>query len=239
MPKDSDTLDTEIMRGELIRAVAWRAREPKLVAEAVKLADKWRDLPQSVRGQVLQIAVDADPALFERTMKEVVTEADRSKRQEMLRALASVRDPKRQTTALGLMLEAKLDARETLQMLGGGGGRGGGGGGGEDANLEVSQAFFRDHQAAIMKSMPQDGTAGPFARLSGLFTQTCDAGKRDAVTEYVNKTFATLPGGKRIVAQNLEQMDQCIARRKQLEPEIRAWLTGAKLTTPAKPTAKR
>jgi alanyl aminopeptidase len=239
LPRDADTLDLEVTRGDLVRAVAWRGREPKLIAEAVKLAGKWRDLPQSMRGQVLQIAVDADPALFERTLKEVVTETDRSKRQEMFRALASVRDPKRQTTALGLMLDTKLDPRETLAMLFGGGGGRGGGGGGEDSNLEVSQAFFREHQAAIMKTMPQDGTAGPFARLSGLFTQTCSADQREAITDYVQKTFATLPGGKRIIAQNLEQMDQCIARRKQLEPEIRAWLTGTKLPSPAKPAAKR
>jgi hypothetical protein len=79
-----------------------------------------------------------------------------------------------------------------------------------------------------MKTMPQDGTSGPFARLSGLFTATCRADQREAVAEYVKKTFAVLPGGKRITTQNLEQMDQCIARRELLEPEIRGWLTGVK-----------
>jgi alanyl aminopeptidase len=231
LPRDADSLDVEITRGELIGAVAWRGREPRLVAEAVKLADHWRDLPQSVRGEVLRIAVDAKPDLFDRTLKEVQAESDRSKRQEMLRALASVRDPKRHEVALGLMLDAKLDPRETLMMLfGGGGGRGGGGGAGGDgdAGLVSSQTFFREHQAEIMKTMPQDGTSGPFARLSGLFTATCRADQREAITEYVKKTFGALPGGKRIIAQNLEQMDQCIARREQLEPEIRAWLTGTK-----------
>jgi alanyl aminopeptidase len=230
LPRDTDSLDVEITRGELIGAVAWRGREPRLVAEAVKLADHWRDLPQSVRGEVLRIAVDARPDVFDRTLKEVPAESDRSKRQEMLRALASVRDPKRHEVALGLMLDAKLDPRETLMMLfGGGGGRGGGGAGGDgDAGLVSSQTFFREHQAEIMKTMPQDGTSGPFARLSGLFTATCRADQREAITEYVKKTFGALPGGKRILAQNLEQMDQCIARREQLEPEIRAWLTGTK-----------
>jgi len=229
LPRPSDTLDTEAMRGELIRAVAWRGRDPKLVAAAVKLADKWRDLPQSVRGDVLTIAVDANPALFARTKQEVVAEPDRSKRQEMLRALASVRDAKREAEALELMLDPKLDPRETIQMLPGGGREGG-----RDTGLAVAQAFFRDHEDAIMKAMPHGGTSGPFARLSILFAETCDASKRDEVIAYVNKTFAGLPGGKRTVAQNLEQMDQCIERRKQLEPEIRAWLTGAK-TKPAKP----
>src|SRR5262249_45068003 len=151
LPRESDTLDTEVMRGELIRAVAWRGREPKLVAEAVRLAERWRDLPQSVRGEILQIAVDARPEIFERTLMEVVTESDRSKRQEMIRALASVRDPQRQKTALGLMLDARIDSRETLQMLFGGafgGARGGGGGGAaSEDSLAVSQAFFREHQA--------------------------------------------------------------------------------------------
>jgi alanyl aminopeptidase len=238
LPRDTDTLDTEVTRGELIRAVAWRGREPRLVADAVKLADHWRELPQSMRGEVLQIAVDASPVLFERTLKEVPGETDRNKRQEMLRALASVRDPKRQTIALGLMLDAKLDARETLAMLfggGDGGRRGGAGGVGvETAGLATAQQFFREHQAAIMKSMPQDGTSGPFARLSALFTETCQADQRQAVTDYVKQTFAKLPGGGRTVAQNLEQMDQCIARRALLEPEIRAWLTAVKLPPPAK-----
>ena len=230
LPRDSDTIDAEVMRNDLIGAVAWRGREPRLVAEAVKLSAHWRDLPQSVRGEVLRIAVDARPEIFERTFKEVQTETERGKRQEMLRALAAVRDPKRKETALGLMLNGKLDPRETLAMLfGGGGGRGGGAVGADgETSLTVSQTFFREHQADIMKTMPQDGTSGPFARLSGLFTATCRAEQRDAVTDYVNKTFAGLPGAKRIIAQNLEQMDECIERRRQVEPEIRAWLTGAK-----------
>ena len=241
LPREGDTLDVEVTRNELIGAVAWRGRDPKLVAEAVKLAEHWRDLPQPARGEILRIAVDARPEIFERTLKEVASEADRSRRQEMLRALASVRDPRRQETALGLMLDAKLDPRETLGLLGGGGGRRGGGGGDDgDANLKVSQAFFRAHQAEIMQRMPQDGTAGSFARLSGLFTSTCRADQRDAITEYVKATFASLPGARRVVAQNLEQMDQCIARRAVVEPEIRAWLTGTKVA-PAKaaPAAKQ
>jgi len=235
LPQAGDSLDTEATRDALVRAVAWLGRDPALVADAVKLADRWRELPQSVRADVLQVAVDARPELFDRTMKEVVDEKDRSKRQEMLRALASVRDPARQAVALGLMLEPKLDPRETLQMIVGGRGDRGAGEG-EAANLAVAQQFFRDHQPQILKSMPQDGTSGPFARLSGIFTATCSAEHRDEVVTYVKQTFGVMQGGKRVVAQNVEQMEQCIARRAQLEPEIRGWLTGVK---PTKATAKR
>jgi hypothetical protein len=37
-----------------------------------------------------------------------------------------------------------------------------------------------------------------------------------------------MPGGARTVQQAIEGMDQCIARRKLMEPEIRSWLAGGK-----------
>jgi len=35
-----------------------------------------------------------------------------------------------------------------------------------------------------------------------------------------------MPGGARAVQQAIEGMDQCIARSKLMEPEIRSWLAG-------------
>jgi hypothetical protein len=70
---------------------------------------------------------------------------------------------------------------------------------------------------------------------AGLFTQTCSADQREAITDYVKQTFAPLPGGARIVAQ----MDQCIARRALREPESRGWLTGVKLPSPGKSRPRR
>jgi len=83
-----------------------------------------------------------------------------------------------------------------------------------------------------MKRAPSSETTSPIARMSGLFTATCRAEQRDAIAEYVTRTFEQLPGGPRVVRQNLEAMDQCIASRKALEPEVRAWLEGLR---PPKP----
>lgn len=46
------------------------------------------------------------------------------------------------------------------------------------------------------------------------------------LADYVTTTFAKLPGGKRTVEQAIEGMDQCIARRTLIEPELRRWLAG-------------
>ncbi len=225
-PKDTDTLDIQSTREALIGAVAWTAREPKLVEEAVALADKWHDLPQSVRGLVLEIAVDANPALFARILKDVRTEPDRAHREEMYEALGFTRDPKRQLEALALILDPKLDIRETLAMVWATAN--------EDSQA-VARRFFKDHQAEIVARLPKDGSTDPIAGYARLFTNACRADQRAEITAYVRKEFSQLPGGVRVVDQAVESMNQCIAKRAVLEPEIRGWLTGVKIPKPGKP----
>ncbi len=230
-PKDTDNLDVETMRGVLVGAVAWRAREPLLIEEAIKLADKWRELPQSIRGLVLEIAVDAKQDVFDAILRDVRTEPDRARRGEMFGALGAVRDLPRQNAVLALVSDANIDIRETLELLLDGS---------NEATRANARKFFKDHAGEILKRLPADETAGgSIAGLSGLFTGTCSADQRDAVIEYVMTTFSRLPGGIRVVKQNIEEMDQCIATRKLLAPEIRGWLGGVKIPKPPAPTTNQ
>ncbi len=220
LPKDTDTYDIEEMRGSLLHTVAWTSREPTLVAEAVKLAEKWRELPESVRGTVLTIAADARPEVFDKLVKEVAAEPERAKRGEMIDAIGAVRDPARFKTALGLTLDPKLDVREVLFMVFEAS---------TEATREVAKQFVRDNKDAILARIPNAQTTAPLARYARVFTATCKADQRDAIVDYVTKTFTSMPGGERTVKQAIEAMDQCIARRKLVDPELRAWLGGIKL----------
>jgi hypothetical protein len=141
----------------------------------------------------------------------------------MYSALASVRDPKLHASALELLLDRKLDIRETDGLLYGGS---------TEANRNAGRAFFKAHDKEILDRIPKDGTAGQSSGFAYLFTKTCKADERDAVVAYVTKTFAPMPGGARTVKQALEGMDQCIAKRAILEAEIRAWLQGVRLPKP-------
>jgi alanyl aminopeptidase len=225
LPKDSDDLDTEAMRSSLIHVVGTLGREPKLIADTLAAAEHWRELPQAVRGNILITAVDNRPALFERILREVASEPDRARRTEMYRALGRVHDPAQQRTVLQLVLEPKLDIRETLGLLFEAP---------TDANRAIAQQFFRDHAEALLQRMPGDETASPIAGISRLFTESCDAARRDEVVDYVTRTFAKLPGGERVVKQAIEEMDQCIAKKRVLEPELRGWLMGIRLPKPKK-----
>jgi alanyl aminopeptidase len=223
-PRDGDSLDVEAVRNDLADAVARLGRDPGLTAQAIKLADRWRDLPAAIRDEVLTIAADASPAVFDHLLQDVVNETDRARRGSILNALAGVRDAQRQTTALGLMLDPRLDIRDTQFMLFGAG---------DDASWTVSGQYFKDHQAEILRRIPSDGTTSGQAWLSQVFAATCSAERRGEIVDYVTRVFAGMPGGTRTVQQAIEGMDQCIARRKLIEPEIRGWL-GGKAAAPAR-----
>jgi alanyl aminopeptidase len=218
--KPTDTLDMEMRRRDLVEAVGWLAREPALVAEAVQLASSWRDLPQGIRKLVLQIAVDADAPTFDRIIKDVYMETDRARRNEMFDALAAVRDPARQARALALVIDRKLDIRETIRILQNTT---------TESGLATSQAFFRANQRAIVDRLPKEATVGGAGTLGALFTRTCRQDKRDEIAAYVTEELSHFPGAKQLVREYIESMDQCIAKRNRLEPELRAWLGGIKI----------
>jgi len=225
-PRPGDSLDVEAVRGNLLDAVANVGREPALTAEAVKLAAGWRDLPQAIRGQVISIAAHASPSVFDRLRKEVYTEQDRARRGEIVNALATTYEVKQQQAALALILDPKLDIRDTAFMLFGAN---------APANRLASQQFFKDNKDAILARIPSDATTGGPTWIAFVFTSSCSAARRDEIVDYVTATFAKLPGGERMVQQAIEGMDQCIARRKLVEPGIRSWLSGDRRAGAAAP----
>jgi alanyl aminopeptidase len=214
-PSDRDSLDIEAVRGDLIDVAANVGNDPQLIAEAVKLADKWRDLPQATRGQVLALAARASPQIFNRLMNDVRTEPDRARRGDIVKALSSTRDVAQQRAALALLLDPALDIRDTEAMLFSAE---------EDTNRAVTRQFFREHKDAILKRIPTDGTTGGQSWLAYVFTAGCTPDQRDEVADYVTTNFAEQQGGARVVHQALENLDQCAARRRLIEPELRAWL---------------
>jgi alanyl aminopeptidase len=224
--QDSDDVDAESNRADIIKAVAWYGRDPDLVKQCVDLAASWRDLPVATRGLVLVIAVDANPDLHGKIMRDVKTEPDRVRREEMYSAIASTRDPKRYEAALELLLDPTIDIRESQWMLLSSS---------SEATRKVAERFVRAHKDKLLERLPRDSVTGMVGFVSTLFTGSCDEALRDEARQYVMTNFAKLVGGERVINQSFEAMDQCIASRKLLDPELRAFLSGIKVPKPAKP----
>jgi len=228
-PKDGDSLDVESVRNQLVETAADIGLDPALTAQAVELAPGWRDLPQSVRGEVLALAAHTSPAVFDRLLKEIYTEPDRVRRSEIAAALASTRDVNQQRAALGLILDPKLDIRDVQFMLFGAD---------REVNRVAAQEFFQANQEALLKRMPSEGATGGDTWLTYVFTSSCSAERHDEIARYVTHAFSKLPGGPRVIKQAIEGMDQCIARRALLAPELRGWLDSKGGATPSARSAK-
>jgi alanyl aminopeptidase len=229
--QDSDDLDAETNRGEVIRAVAWFGRDPDLVKQCVELAANWRDLPPATRGLVLWIAADANPDLHAKLLRDIKTEPDRTRREEMYSALVGVRDAKRVEAALELLLDKTIDIRESQWMLLGTT---------TEATRKVAEQFVRAHKDQLLARLPNDAVTGMVGLVATLFAGSCDASVRDETHDYALANFSKLVGGERVINQAFEAMDQCIASRKLLDPELRAFLSGVKIpkAAPVKPAAK-
>ncbi len=223
VPAATDTLDLEVSRERLIGLVGGAGRDPALRTQAVALAQGWRALPPSIRGTVLRLAADADAGVFAQLLREVATEPDRVRREELFEALGGVRDPGRLAQALALLLDPAIDARESIALLGSLP---------DDATHTQAQAFVRTHARALLARLPTDGTIDSGTSLGTLFAVPCRAEVRADVAAVLRQLFGALRGSGRALAQQLEEMDQCIARRQVLEPALRGWLAGLKLPRP-------
>jgi len=206
-PRKGDDLDAETIRGALVHLVA-DAGDEGLRKEAVRLAKNWKALPASTRVHVLAIAADADAATFQAVREAALVEPDRVVRADLLNALTSGRDPKRVRDALALMLDDRLDVRDTEYIyhpaLG------------HPAQRAVVEAYARDNLDKILARVPVETAA----RHVKLFTSACDGARRDEIAALAQQRFASFPGGQRTVAQAVETLDQCIAQRALLADQL-------------------
>ena len=216
----TETIDEQEIRSALVGTMAWTGRDPELVASAVTLAEHWRDLPQSIRGLVLEIAVDASPAWWNKIAATVTTEPDRLKRREMYRALGGVRDVKLQQRALAFVLDPRTDIRETMRLVFGAT---------TEATRASARAWFAANEAAVIARSPKDGSTFSLGDFAEVFTSACDASQRDQIAAYVTAHFSRYAGAERVVRQAIEEMDQCIARRALVQPALDAWLGGIRI----------
>jgi cytosol alanyl aminopeptidase len=220
-----DTLDDESSREALVATVAWHGKDPDLIAKAIELSRGWRDLPAATRGLVLKIAVDADASIAAIIMRDVLTESDRTRREEMFDALAAQRDLKRYAAALELILSPKLDARESIALLYGSS---------TEATRALAEQFLRANEAKLMAVLPTDSVTGLSGGFSSVLAASCDKTKRDEAKKYALEHYGKLPGGAQVIEQVFEGMDQCIAARELLAPQLRGWLSGVKIPRASK-----
>ena len=209
----------ESIRVDALGAAQW-SHTHVLDAEAKKLVGHWRDLPTTSQATVLSIAANADPAIAEKLRLEAIDERDQGRRDLLFNAIAGLDDPKRHHAMLDkLVADPKLSPEDLAGVLSAG-----------DVEAQRdSEAYIRAHFDELVKRFPSaESEDFPLAlRLLAPFEASCEPSRRDDVAAYLHDHFSSMASAERPVKQAIESLDACIARRKRIEPAVRAWL-GAK-----------
>jgi len=209
----ADSDERHELRRSFVPAVG--AIDPKLRAEASKLAVRWLDDRKAVAddliGAVLGAATEkGDAALFDKILAASAKSRDRREQTRILGALGGFHDPVLARRALDLVLAKDRDIRETLGIV-------------------FRLVFQRETNAlaiefvttnidAMLGRMRDDSAAGFLSALAGSSCTPDGLKKMRALVEPRAKKFG---GAENYVTRGFEQAEQCITRFARELPALK------------------
>lgn len=213
-PGDDD--DTRLLRPALVGFVADAGRDPELRAEAIALAQRWLDdrkaIDPDVTGAVLYVAARAgDRALFDKFHAAARRATEREDRLMLLRALGSFPDPALARRALAIVSSKEFDPREALRLLRALAG--------QPESRQLAWDYVKANFASLLRRMPPYA----MARAPSL-AHFCDAQHEREVEQFFRDRSPKLPGGPRVLAQQLERIELCRAYVAAQQPSVTAFL---------------
>jgi aminopeptidase N/puromycin-sensitive aminopeptidase len=214
-PKPGESDEQKTLRARLFTALGYDARDPEVLVQARKIADKYLDDPTSVdrelaAGAVSLAALNGDQAFYDRLMNGLKNPRSPEEYYGYLFTLARFTDPKLLQRTLDLSVSPDVRSQDALSLLTSVMGN--------PAGEKLAWDFVQSHWDAVEKA------GGPFAsrRVVGATGTFCDAGTRDQVADF----FAAhrVEAAERAYRQTIERINNCIDLKSQQEPQLASWL---------------
>ncbi len=210
--RDGDGHAEDMVRRYIVPTATRLGEDARLVAQAVALARGWRELPTRARRTAFDAAVSHSDELLDELIEAAREPLDQETLGDVSYGLGLVRDPEQAKRALALLLEPSTDLKVFWGLAV------------RLARLPSAQpivaAFVGEHFDQLAPRLPEGTESWWIYAL----TQSCDASQRDEVAAWGEAHIAPQPGGPRMLAQALEEMDQCIAERPAQRAAVEAWL---------------
>ena len=223
-----DPSGTSLLRSRIVDFLAFRARLPELRAVLAEKGAAYIGfegdgkihtdaISPDLVGEALAAAAQEKGAPFFGALVKVIDGSnDAVLRQRAISAIASIHDPDLAARARALMLSPKLRDNEAVNILY------------QQAGERETRAglwqWARDNFDRILNRIPTWSRG----RLVFIASGFCSAGRRTEVKKFFAPRIAALEGGKRVLAQSLERIDQCIALKKAQGPAVSAFFKAAK-----------
>jgi len=214
-PKPGETDEQRTLRARLFNALGYDARDPEVLAQARKIADKVLDDPASVDrelalGALSLAALNGDDAFYDRVMAALKAPKSPEEYYMYLFSLPQFDDPKLMERTLQYAISPEVRSQDSLGLVTA-----------VMANPEGEKAawdFVLAHWDAVQKA------GGPFAsaQVVGATSSFCDAHMRDQVADF----FAAhrIEAAERTYRQSIERINNCVDLKSQQEPQLASWL---------------
>jgi aminopeptidase N len=214
-PKAGESDEQRTLRGRLFNALGYDARDPEVLAQARKLADKVLDDPSSVDRQLAGgamglAALNGDQALYDRLMVAIKNPKSPEEYYMYLFTLPQFSDPKLLQRTLDYALTPNVRSQDALGVVTSVMGN--------PEGQKQAWDFVLAHWDAVQK------VGGPFAsaQVVGSTGSFCDAQMRDQVVEFY--AAHKIEAAERTYRQSIERINNCVDLRTQQEPQLASWL---------------
>ena len=206
-PQPGENDDARLLRPLLVRALADQGADTALRSQARTLVNDWladkSTLDAASRRALLSVAaIDGDEALFNALLSAARRSTDRRLRRDLFLALGHFRQPLLAQRARELVLDPSLEFRDAgppvLQA--------------HNEQLALREGLLRfvlARHADIAKRMGRDEPA----HLPAWLNQSCSDDDAQRIARTFTSVAARYQGGRRALAQTLEQVRICAAWR--------------------------
>jgi aminopeptidase N len=214
-PKPGESEEQKTLRAQLLNALGYDARDPEVLEQARKLADKALSDPSSLdrelaAGALSLAALNGDEAFYNRVMAAMKSAKSPEEYYMYFSTLRRFEDPKLLQHTLDYAISPDVRSQDAMQLITGVLRN--------PAGQTVGWKFVQQHWNAVVKA------GGPSAgvRVVGATNSFCDAHMRDQVVDFF--TAHEVEGGERTYRQSIERINNCVDLKSQQEPQLASWL---------------
>ena len=214
-PKPGESDEQRTLRARVFNALGHDARDPEVLAQARKIADKALDNPASVDRELARsafrlAALTGDQAFYDKLLAGLKNAKSPEEYYISLFTLPQFGDPKLLQRTLDYAISPEVRSQDALGLISS-----------VMSNPDgerLAWDFVLAHWDAVQKA----GGVFASAEVVGATDSFCDAHMRDQVVDF----FAAhkIEAAERTYRQSIERINNCIDLKSQQEPQLASWL---------------
>ncbi|HEY1271466.1 MAG TPA: ERAP1-like C-terminal domain-containing protein, partial [Terriglobales bacterium] len=222
LPHPGESDDVRLLRPTLLSAVAMEGGDRELANQARELADRWLKDPASVDPEVARAILNTaayygDVAMFNRMLAAYQKSRDRREKRQIVNAMRYLRDPRAIEAALQSVLSGAIPILDGYIFLVNAGQ-------GWPATRHMAFEFIKAHFDQITRDRPSifGFDLGAFLPRAG--QSFCDEKSRNELQAFFGPIVDRYSGAPRNLAQVVEAIDLCIAKKAAQSAGVAAFL---------------